>query len=151
MIARRAVSSPVPVTAHVSALRKATRALVFFSLLLWTWGGPFAKQVVGKKWPYAQHWVMFSGASLDICAVRFTEKLEDGTQRAVDRWEVQGKNPWELSRGQRMIRTAAEATTLGKRLCRSLPDGTDLRVYSRCATRTGWKREAKGEINVCAK
>ncbi len=131
--------------------RTITRTFLFFSLLLWTWGGPFAKQVLHRRWPYAQQWVMFSGASLDVCAVRFTERAEDGTETPVDRWEAAGKDRWDVTHTQRVIPDADAATAAGRRLCKSLPRGTDLRVYARCATRTGWSRVLKGESNVCSK
>ena len=135
----------------MSLARNNTRTVLFFSLLLWTWGGPFAKQVLHRRWPYAQHWVMFSGASLDVCAVRFTERAEDGTETPVDRWETTDTDRWDVTRNERVIRDAAAATAAGRRLCRSVPRGTDLRVYARCATRTGWSRVVKGESNVCSK
>ncbi len=132
-------------------LRHAARVALFFSLLLWTWLGPFGNQVLHRHWSWAQHWVMFSGASLDLCAVRYTEKHPDGTESPVDRWQVLGLDRWSVPPSGRVIGTAAGATRQGQQLCRDLPSGTDLRVYARCATRTGWARQLKGETNVCSR
>jgi hypothetical protein len=126
------------------------RCVLFVLLAGWMNAGPLVKQVLRVKAPLMQQWVMFSGVSLDTCTVRYAEHTAEGGDEPLDRYEVLGvERGWDAPKSVRLVRTVEQARSIGQKMCRKLGPDADVRAFVRCATRTGWKRELKGDENLC--
>lgn len=124
------------------------RALVFTVLAAGIVGGPGYRQVLHGRNEYLRPWEMFSGAGLNATQVVFKQRAADGTESVLDRYAM-------LSGGERRVQLTkvpneAAATRIAQRLCAKLGTDADVRVYLRIATRRGWKRALKGDVNECA-
>ena len=128
------------------------RLAVFLLLASYILVGPAFRQVHNTRNIYLPQWVMFTGFGLDVCDVRYAQILSDGTEQEVDRYEVLGyPSRREAPRNVWRIGNEKQAVDLGRRLCRKLGPDTDLRLHARCARRSGWRHEARGQDNLCAK
>jgi len=100
-----------------------------------------------------RQWVMFSGFGTDICDVRFTQKMSDGSEVPLDRFELLGEPVWaQSSRSIRRLKTPDRAVHMGRQLCGVLrrdQDAPDVRVVARCGSKSGWRPQLAGEQNVC--
>jgi hypothetical protein len=124
------------------------RAIAFVAIAVYFVAAPAARQVFGVRSHAFRTWVMFSGANLDVCEVRYHEA---GREASIDRYEVLGHTPWYSASGNvRKIKSVDDVWRQGRQLCGRLAPGTDLRADARCATRTGWKPVMRGDVNLCA-
>ena len=127
------------------------RTLLFVAVAAFIVGGPVWKQALGRPSRALFQWVMFSGFGTDVCDVRFFEVAEDGSRTRVDRYAVLGYDAkTDAPASVKKMKDLAAATSVGKRLCKKLPAGTDLRARVRCASRDGWRQASKAEENLCA-
>jgi hypothetical protein len=129
--------------------RIVARAVTFALVAGWIWFGPFYRQVLHGRSPIFRPWVMFSGAGLTATEVRYVEKRADGAEAALDRFVIlapDGRRPRSIA----YLKDADAVRRVGRQLCRKLGAGADVRATFRIAKRAGWKREMKGEENLCA-
>jgi hypothetical protein len=127
----------------------AGRTVVFVLLAAWINVGPFLQQSLGVRAKYMQRWVMFAGMSLDTCVAEYSTPGDSGGRVPLDRFDVFQQPPdYRSAKELRQIRSLADATKLGKRMCSRVRAPVFARVT--CATRKGWKVEAKGEEDLCA-
>jgi hypothetical protein len=128
--------------------RIVARAVAFALIAFYTLGGPFYRQVLGGRNPVLRNWVMFSGANLDVCEVRFHRA---GDSEAIDRYEVLGSEPWYMAgKSVRKLASLDDVWRQGRQLCHAMTAGTDLRADARCATRAGWKQVMTSEVDLCS-
>lgn len=132
-------------------LRLVLRTLTFVACAAFIIGGPVYKQGLKRPSKVLFQWVMFSGFGVDVCDVRFSEADSAGDRHRVDRYEVLGyESAAAAPKSIRKLKDKTAVEQIAKRMCRKLPEGTDLRVFARCATRKGWKTELKPTENLCA-
>lgn len=125
----------------------AGRAVVFVALSAFIVGGPGYRQVLHGRSEYLRPWVMFSGAGLNATQVVYKQRAADGTESVIDRYALLagGERRAQLTK----VPNESAATRIAQRLCGKLGADADVRVYLRIATRKGWKRALKGEVNQC--
>jgi hypothetical protein len=131
-------------------LAELLRALVFITLAVVIAAGPYLRQVRHMDLPWLGQWVMFVGYGLDVCDVRYYAQHTDGTREELDRYELLDLRPETAPHSVRTVGNLAAADRLGQRLCKA--DGhpePDIRLWARCATRQGWKREDAWRRNLC--
>jgi hypothetical protein len=116
----------------------------------WIFGGPAYRQLFDGKVKWVPRWVMFAGLGHKICSTRFVQIHEDGTEEALDRWDVLGRDKWsKRSNGTRRIMGSAEVYDTGSALCRKLGEGADVRAIAKCGSRKGWHEKFRGRRNLC--
>ena len=142
--------APPPLPAPPSTARLALRGAVALGVAAFLLGAPAARQLGGVRDPYLPQWVMFVGYGLDVCAVDYYARGDEGDVE-VDRFEVLALRWVDAPREVKRVASPAEAARLGRRLCAKLGAGVDLRMDLRCAARTGWTVEAAREEDLCAK
>ncbi len=126
------------------------RTLAFLAVAGFIIGGPMWKQGLDRRSQVLFQWVMFSGYGTDVCDVRYVEVAADGARTPVDRYAVLGYDTKADAPGSiKKMKDLAAAKAVGKKLCRKLPEGTDLRTRVRCATKDGWRTMSKAEENLC--
>jgi len=130
----------------------ALRVLVIAAVGGFMIGGPVYEQGFGGRSKLLFHWMMFSGFGTEVCDVHYLEHAADGTLTEVDRYAVLGvpRSP-STARSVWKVKDLAAAEALGRKLCRALPEGTDLRLKARCATTKGWRSVARAADNLCVK
>lgn len=127
------------------------RAAVFTAVAGFIVAGPIWKQGLHRPSDVLFQWVMFTGFGLDVCDVRFVEVAEDGSRSRVDRYAVLGyDDPAAAPASVKKMKDLAAVKGVARRMCKKLPEGTDLRARVRCAARTGWKSVSQAEENLCA-
>ena len=123
------------------------RGLAFVAIAAYFALAPAARQVFGLRSHAFRTWVMFSGANLDVCEVRYHEA---GRDAAIDRYAILGYSPWYAAGGAvRKLRSVDDVWRQGRQLCGHLAPGTDLRADARCASRSGWKSAMTSDVNLC--
>lgn len=127
------------------------RLVVFLALAGAMIGQPLVRQGLERKTPkWVRSWQMFVGFGTDICDVRYAQVQPDGSRRPVQALEVLGYDSRrEAPRSVWRITSEEGIDNLGRRLCRELGPGTDLRVEARCASRKGWRPTHDGSEPLC--
>lgn len=128
---------------------RAARAAVFGLVTAFVWSAPAYVQLFHGPIRWLRPWAMFSGAGLDATEVRFVERLPDGSDRPLDRYELLATTPAQRA-ALAKVRDEAAARKLGRRMCKAIGEGADVRAYMRIATRQGWKRVLRAKENLCA-
>lgn len=133
-----------------SRLVLAARATVVLAVAAFMIGGPVYEQGFGGRSKLLFHWMMFSGFGTEVCDVHYFERDQAGTLTELDRYAVLGveRSP-STARSVWKVKDADAAEALGRKLCRALPAGTDVRLKARCATTKGWRSVAKAETDLC--
>ncbi len=129
------------------------RSLVFAILFLWMAVGPFYSQVLDVQnefTPYIREWIMFSGRGIGFVEVRYFQKMPDGSEQDLDRFELLGfpdprQAPDWLWRIPHMVR----ARNIAVQLCAKLGPGADVRLVARHATTRGWVTQLDGSREWC--
>lgn len=94
---------------------------------------------------------MFTGYGAgEVCDVRYTLRLgEDET--TLDRFSTLGYDqPRSAPSKIRRVENKKAALSLGRRLCRALDEGADVRLHARCAHKRGWRVVSQGQVSLCA-
>lgn len=126
------------------------RGLVFAVLGAFLMGGPLLRQGLGLRNPYLPQWVMFVGYGLDVCAVRYAQRGDDGALQTLDRFALLGHPDWASApRSVKRVSDLQGGERLGRQLCGALGAGADVRMSLRCAARTGWTTVAADETDLC--
>ena len=129
------------------------RSVVFAMLVLWMAGGPFCKQVLdvhNSLTPYVREWIMFSGRGIRFVETRYFQKMPDGSERDLDRFELLGyPNPRKAGGGMWRIPHIGQARSIAVQLCTALGPGADVRLVARAATKQGWKTQFDGSQDWC--
>lgn len=103
---------------------------------------PFAVQVLHTRHSMLPGWRMYQKKGHDICDVRITEVLPDGSRASVPLATLGAG-------GIVRIRRASDADDLVKRQCAAHP-GRDLRLTARCGNwYVGWVTERDGAKASC--
>jgi hypothetical protein len=114
--------------------------------------GPFYGQVLGGKNRLFRPWEMFADRGADMCALAFTLRIADGSERRIDPLKVLGYGSWRTSKKKyKRINGKREAQRLARKLCERLEaDGpVDLRLDLKCGGKDGWEPIYAGEKNAC--
>jgi len=130
-----------------------SRSTVFAILFVWMAAGPFYVQVLGVRNEFTQYireWIMFSGRGIGFVETRYFQKMPDGSERDLDRFELLGfpvprKAPLWLWRTPH----AGRARSIAVQLCAKLEPGADVRLVARLATMSGWKTQFDGSHPWC--
>lgn len=95
-------------------------------------------QVGGVSLHPLPRWKMFSAVGFGITQVRY--------------WQVDASGQWsELPSSRWIVHGLKAAEKEGRRLCRTLPPGSELRVDARTSSRRGWKNHAEAlERDLCS-
>jgi hypothetical protein len=123
---------------------------LFACIALFIIAGPGIRQIGGSKSVVFRNWVMYSGFGRKFCQVDYFTMTDSGEKFAVNRFELLNATPWyKASRSIRRIPDKKSVENMGRRLCARLPKGSDLRVVSRCASRSYWKPAHDGSTPLC--
>ena len=127
------------------------RGLIFVLLAAWMIGGPMYRQLLNGSSRIPRSWVMFTGYGAgEVCDVRYTLTTPEG-ETTIDRFATLGHDvPHSAPKKIRRVENKKAALSLGRRLCRALDGGADVRLYARCAHKRGWRVIAQGQENLCA-
>jgi len=129
------------------------RSLVFAILFLWMAAGPFLSQVLDVRHEltrYVRVWSMFSGRGIGFVEARFFQKMPDGSERDLDRFELLGfPEPRRAPAWLWRIPSAGRARSIAVQLCAKLEPGADVRTVIRRATSQGWVAQFDGSNNWC--
>ena len=95
---------------------------------------------------------MFTKYGVEICAVEYRQRAEDGRETPIDRLPALGYDRWwEAPRDARRLRDLREAQEQGAKLCKAV-EARDVRLYARCGhLKRGWEEVAAGEENLCVR
>ncbi len=127
------------------------RLLGAFLALLLVLGGPVGRQLLGWTDKHLSRWIMFRGIGLSLVDARFYSRSAQGELTRLDRYELLSRAPGESKRAFRRLRSTKAVERMGRRLCKALGEGADVRIVSRVATRSGWRSQLSGDVNVCEK
>lgn len=128
------------------------RTVVFLAVFGFINFTPFYRQVLGGRAVWARDWSMFSAVGLDVCDVRYAQRLPDGTKVRIDRYDLLQYEDWlSAPKSVRKIKNEDGVASVGRKLCRALGPGADVRATARCASRKGWKRVARDDTNLCVR
>lgn len=125
------------------------RAVALAAGLIYVLGAPALVQVFGAPLgPVLRSWRMYRKVGLDLCEVRYTQRMADGRTIPLDRWEIL-KVPRDAIRFDisHLVKPRA-VQDVGRQLCEALP-GADVRARARCATPDGWATRMTGEERLC--
>ena len=129
------------------------RSLAFAILFLWMAVGPFSSQVLGVRneiTRYVRVWSMFSARGIGFVEARFFQKMPDGSERDLDRFELLGfPEPRRAPIWMWRIPNSGRARSIAVQLCAKLEPGADLRLTVRRATTRGWVTQFDGSNNWC--
>lgn len=117
--------------------------------LLLVLGGPVGRQLLGLTDRHLSRWIMFRGIGLTLIDARFYSRSAQGELTRLDRYELLKRAPGEAKRDFRRLRSKKAVEQMGRRLCKALGEGADVRIVSRVATRSGWRPQLDGDSNVC--
>ena len=125
------------------------RRLLFCGFALWMLSGPIYRQVLGGDNPYIREWRMYGMRAATDCRTLYEVREGEGWA-AVSRWELE---EFQLQprpgKKTRVLPAWRDAVRAGRRLCRKLPDGTELRFRRKCGHyRDGWG-EWKTSDSLC--
>lgn len=95
-------------------------------------------------------WKMFSGVGVGLTQARYLQVRSDGSRTPVDIYATLGKSALDQPKGLWRLEGHKQAVIVGRRLCRELGPGTELRLIARTATLDGWKREKGRKEDLCA-
>ena len=123
--------------------RAALRVALVAAALLYTWGAPFARQVLGARHPALRSWQMFNGAGLEVTQDRFWQ-VRDGAWERVDRGAILGPR-----KSSERFPDRDGARAMARRLCAMLGAGADVRLEHREASRKGWRVRIKRSERQC--
>ncbi len=128
------------------------RTIIFVLAGAFILGGPFVQQALGIPLPGIRTWKMFGVKALDYCMVEYKATAPDGDTWVVRRDKAQGFADNPPRARNRHLRSATAAQADGRRLCRTLPEGTALHFTMKCAHKTrGWKEIVSKSRDLCAK
>jgi len=114
--------------------------------------GPFYRQVLllGDDSRLFRAWRMYSNAGADVRDAEFRQHLPNGSVLTLDRYEVLGyARPREAPRFLWRIKGKSGVWRVAQELCAQLGPDADIRAVSRRGTRSGWKAEYAGELDLC--
>ncbi len=125
-------------------LRLTGRILVWTLAMLFLTSGMVVRQGLGiqRVGPVSldalPRWKMFSGVGVGLTQVRY--------------WQVDAGGEWtELASPRWVTHGLDQALKRGRRLCRQLPPGAELRVEARTSRNAGWRTHRKArEEDLCA-
>ena len=121
------------------------RWVVFCAAACWMLLSPAIVQVFGVKAPMVRAWQMFHRRGVGICSARYEDRGD-----AIDRFALFGVDRSSAPDDFRRITDETKARRMGKRLCRKLGAGADVRVLLRCGERDGLRTVLDREENLCA-
>lgn len=113
--------------------------------------GPVSNQLFGvPAGPVFRFWRMYGGFGANVCDVRFTQHVEDGSSTAIDRivmlgYESWGKAPFSLQR----IPNKAGIDQTADALCERLPRDRAVYAVARCGHPRGWQPVYDGSQALC--
>jgi hypothetical protein len=127
------------------------RLIVAVILGGWMAFAPAYRQVFDGDSDWFPRWVMFHGFGRNVCDVTFFEVSDQGGKRTkVDRFEVlELSRSWSNNKSLVRMDNKKAVASVGRRLCRALGPGTDLRAIARCGSRSTWKTKFDGKTNLC--
>ena len=141
------MSAPQP---SLSPLRhvRLTSLLVFGT---WMLVGPLWRQVLGHRPDFwFPKWTMFTSYGKDVCKVEYHAGAGLKSPK-IDVFEVLGyEQPWDMPRNYWRLKSQNSVNQLGRRLCRTMGPGAEVRANVWCGHSTGWKRKDKATVNLCA-
>ena len=132
------------------------RLVLYLLIGGWIVLSPDYRQVFGGTSNWFPRWVMFHGFGRAVCDVRFFEVIDDGGEqpirRAIDRFEVLGKErSWSTNKSLVRMSSKSNVRKVGRKLCRALGEGADVRALARCGSRGRWKAKLNGKTKLCRK
>ena len=130
------------------------RGLVLASGIVFILAGPAWVQVFGgRSGPWTRPWRMYTGVGRALCEVRFVRRVErsDGSVRDVplDRRQTLGFTEGPAPRNVELLTTPEEVRAQGKKLCKRLGRGADVRVTARCSGATDWETAITTQERLC--
>ena len=132
------------------------RLVIFLVFGSWIVLSPAYRQVFDGKSTWFPRWVMFHGFGRAVCDARFFQMVDDGSggtvRQKIDRFEVLGKErSWSTNKSLMRMSSKGEVEKVGRRLCRALGPGSDVRVLARCGSRGHWVAKHNGKTTLCTK
>jgi hypothetical protein len=130
------------------------RLAVLLLLGGWIVFSPAYRQVFDGKSTWAPRWVMFHGFGRNVCDVRFFEMVEgpEGSphRQKIDRFDVLDKErDWLINKSLVRMDSRTDVEKVGRKLCRKMGSGVDVRALARCGSRGRWIAKLNGKTNLC--
>ena len=125
--------------------------MVLLAGALFIFGGPFDRQVLGRRDRLLKDWRPYGNGRSDVCVAEFAVVGRDGERTPVSHIGTlhDGKTWWQVSLGDRSLRSVDEVRVAGRQMCRALRV-RDLRTRTKCgSTREGYRYRERWKDNLC--
>jgi hypothetical protein len=133
-----------------SASAERTRIVVILAISGLLLIPPFFEQVLGLGSPWIRSWQMYHYAGTQLCWVDYSRVAMNGERIPLNRFTTLGKKDrWSAPSSIRWLRNEDDIRDVGKKMCKEIGDGTDIRVVAQCASARRWEDAFDGTERLC--